>query len=153
MLDRFDHQVHVAEVVVAERGPDQRHALLHLLLGDAAFLGGVLVVLADHGDAAFQGCPFTSRIFTGIPALAAFMAMPPPMVPAPMMHGATSRLAVSLGRPGRPGHFALGEEDWRWAWTRAHQQSANVLALALHAGLERQSNGGLDRLMQWNGAL
>ncbi len=59
---------------------------------------------------------FTSTTVTGMPALAKHMAMPPPMVPAPMI------AALATGAPfnpaGMPGTFCASrsaKKAWRWA--------------------------------------
>ena len=51
---RLDDDVGVLEVVVGERGRDQRHALVDVLGLHAAALGGVLVVGADGLQAAVE---------------------------------------------------------------------------------------------------
>ena len=57
----LDHEVDVAHRVVTERRRDQRHALAHLRLGDAALLGGVVVVLADRAEALVERLSASSR--------------------------------------------------------------------------------------------
>ena len=109
---RFDHQIHIAQVIVAEGRLNQRHALLHLLLGDAAFLGGVFVVLADDGDALFQG------LFLHLENLHRNAGIGEVHGDA-TTHGARAdhgrQLDLTLGRvlieAGHLGHFPLGKED------------------------------------------
>ena len=83
-----------------------------------------------------------------MPALAKFMAMPPPIVPAPTM---PARLDLALRRVGRHvehlGGLALGEEVVALRRRlRRGQQLHEQLALALHALVERQLDGGLHAL-------
>ncbi len=55
LKDGFNHQVDVAEVIVAQAGFDQPHALFHLLGGELAFSGRVLVIAANDCHSAIQG--------------------------------------------------------------------------------------------------
>jgi len=50
----FDHQVHIRQVGIVQRGLQQRHARVELVLRELALLERVLVVLADGADAALQ---------------------------------------------------------------------------------------------------
>ncbi|MCY1216180.1 hypothetical protein D9M72_280490 [compost metagenome] len=50
----LDDHVGVLDVVIGQRGAQQAHALLDLLLRELALLGAVLVVLADRGHATVQ---------------------------------------------------------------------------------------------------
>ena len=50
----FDHQIGTSQVVVAQGGRQQRHALVVLVLLELAFLDLRFVVLADDGDATVQ---------------------------------------------------------------------------------------------------
>ena len=53
---------------------------------------------------------------TGIPALAKFMAMPPPMVPQPMTAAASMALAgVSAGTSGTLAAWRSAKNTWRRA--------------------------------------
>ena len=59
---------------------------------------------------------FISRIFTGTPAFRKFIAMPPPIVPAPMMATLLmSRVAVSSGMPGILEAARSAKNAWRSA--------------------------------------
>src|SRR5690606_1714226 len=108
---RLNHQVDLLEVVVGQRRPDQAHALLDLLHGDATALGGVLVVAAHHGQTTIQG--FLADIHdvdrdASIGEVHGDAAA----------HGAGAddrrRLDLTPGRilvdPRHASHFALGEE-------------------------------------------
>ena len=145
---RFDHQVHIAQVVVAEGGLNQRHALLHLLLGNAPFLRGVFVVLADDGDALFQGLFFhlenlhrNARIGEVHGDTAA--------------HGARADhrrlLDLALGgilvQSWHLGHFPFGEEHMTLGRGFAgNQQLEEQLPFPLHALVVGQFHRCLDRL-------
>jgi hypothetical protein len=59
---------------------------------------------------------FVSRIVTGIPAFRKFIAMPPPMVPAPITATLSSlRLAVSSGTSGIFEAARSAKNAWRSA--------------------------------------
>ena len=59
---------------------------------------------------------FTSTTVTGIPALAKHMAMPPPMVPAPMIAARATGAAFSpAGMPGTLVASRSAKKAWRWA--------------------------------------
>jgi hypothetical protein len=52
--DGLDDEVGVLEVLVGERGLEERHALAHLRLGEPPLLHRALVVLADGGEPAVE---------------------------------------------------------------------------------------------------
>ena len=52
--NRLDHDIGLGQVRVGERGLDEPHALLDLLLSHAALAGGVLVVASNRGQAAIE---------------------------------------------------------------------------------------------------
>ena len=71
------------------RAGDQTEPLSTSSSRQAAALGGGLIILADRVEPALQRLLRWSRsMVTGMPALAKHMAMPPPMVPAPITAGA-----------------------------------------------------------------
>ena len=145
---RLDDDVGVLEGVVVERRRDQRHALLDVLGLHAAALGGVLVVGADGLEAAIQ------RFLAGLEHRHGDACVGE-------VHGdATAHRAgaddaagldLALRRVGRHvldlGGFALGEEVIALGGRFLRgQQLAEQFALALHALVERQFDGGLDAL-------
>ena len=50
----FNHQVRVGQGLQRQRARQQRHACVHIGQGQAATLGGVVIIFADRGDAAIQ---------------------------------------------------------------------------------------------------
>ena len=83
---------------------------------------------------------------TGMPALAKFMAMPPPMVPAPMTATRFDRARRRVGgHVGDLGASRSAKKAWRCAcdWVAGHQLEEE-LALALQPLVEGQVDGGLD---------
>ena len=72
---------------------------------------------------------FTSSTITGMPALAKFMAMPPPMVPAPITAAERmGRVGVSSGTSGILEAARSAKKAWRSArdsgvWTSARKAS------------------------------
>ena len=99
---RLDHDVLVGERAHVERALQQVHAGVDVLRLDAAALRGALVVLAHHRRDPSRGDPCrASTTVTGMPALAKFMAMPPPMVPQPRTPTRSIlRSGVSAGTSG-----------------------------------------------------
>ena len=110
--DRFDDHVGLLEAVVGERGRDQRHALVHQLLREAAALHGVFVILADGGHAAVERCLSVSFSSTGNAGIGEVHG-------DAAAHGACAdhRRAIYWDRRrffrdvGDLGHFALAEEN------------------------------------------
>ena len=104
---RLDHDVLVGEGALVERAGEQAIRVLDVLGLDAARLRRALVVLAHHGEALVERGPDrASTTVTGMPALAKFMAMPPPMVPQPSTPHA-SRSCAAACRPARRGPSPL----------------------------------------------
>ncbi len=109
---RLDHHVAVADVLVGLHRLDQRQPLVHLRLRDAAALDADRVVVASRAACRVSSAScVASRIFTGMPKSAKLMAMPPPMVPAPI----TAPFSIfggfrSLRQLGSLADLALGEE-------------------------------------------
>ena len=85
---------------------------------------------------------------TGMPALAKHIAMPPPIVPAPMTAAvAIGRGFVFAGHARNSRRLALGEEDVALRLRLvAGDQLAEQLAFALQPFLEGQGNGVAHRL-------
>ena len=52
--NRLNHDIHFAEIVVAERGLNSFQALVDELLGEASAVDGVLIVLLNRGQAAVE---------------------------------------------------------------------------------------------------
>ena len=145
---RFDHQIHITQVIVAESGLDQRHALLYLLLSNTTLLGSVFVVLADQGDTLFQGLLLHLENLhrnTGIGEVHGDATA----------HGAGTDhgrlLDFALGRvlveTGYFGHFPLGKEDMALGRGFAgDHQLEEQLPFPFHALVVGQFHRSLDRL-------
>src|SRR6218665_828610 len=88
-----------------------------------------------------SACGFISRILTGRPAFRKFIAMPPPMVPAPST--ATAPRSRRGGWGGGGGGERGGGGGGRLGGL--HQLHENR-ALDLHAIGKRAPGGGLDRV-------
>ena len=144
---RFDDHVRLVEAVVGQRGLDQRHPLIHLLLREAAFLHGVVVVLADgrqsaverrlvrllqqhrdagvgedHGDAAAHGAGADDRrpCSTGIT-------------------GVSLRMSGIFDTSRSPKKTWISAFDWS-----ENRHSVEQLRFHLAAFVERQRRGGFD---------
>ena len=144
----FNHQVHITQIIVAQGGLNQRHALFHLLIGDTAFFGGVFVVLANHRHTALQ------RVFLHFQKAHRNAGIG-------KVHGDTAthgtgtdhRHLIDLTFGGvlvqtwHLGHFTLGKEHMTLGRRfRGHQQFEEQLTLALHAFVERQLHRRFHRL-------
>ncbi len=145
---RLDDDVGVLEVVVGQRRRDQRHALVDVLGLHAAALGGVLVVGADRLEPAIQRLLLHLEKRHGNAGIGEVHG-------DAAAHGAGAddarRLDLALRRVGRHvehlGRLALGEEVVALRRRlRRGQQLDEQLALALHAFVERQLDGGLHAL-------
>ena len=69
---------------------------------------------------------------TGIPALAKFMAMPPPMVPPPMMAAVSMDLAgVSAGTSRILATSRSAKKTWRWAADCADSRQRSKISRSL----------------------
>ena len=79
----------------AQRRGNQRHPLIHHFLREATFLHRVCIVSGNRRQPSIQCflCRFSSSAL-GMPALAKFIAMPPPIVPAP------TTAALAIGSSG-----------------------------------------------------
>ena len=145
---RFDHEIDVLEVVVAERRRDQRHTLLDILGLHAAALGGVLVVGADGLETAVE------RLLRGLEQGDGNAGIGEVHGDAAAHRACTDDAAGldrALRRVGRYvehlGRFALGEEVVALRRRlRRGQQFDEQLAFTLHALVERQFDGGLHAL-------
>ena len=105
------------EIVVAERALEQAHALVHVFLRQAALRYRRRVVLAHDAQAFVERFLLVSRTFTGMPALAKFIAMPPPMVPAPISAAdLISCVGVSSGTSGILLTCRSAKNRWRSAF-------------------------------------
>jgi hypothetical protein len=154
LLDRhglehgFDDQVRVLDVLEPDHAVDQAHALGRRIGGNAAARRGRLVVLLHHAHAALElllaGLDQRHRD-TGIGERHRDAAA----------HGAgaddgdpldIARLGA-LGNAGDLGRFALGEEriTLRLRLVARHQLE-EALALLLQPFIERQVDGGADRV-------
>ena len=116
----------------------------------APFGGGRLVVLANHREAAIERILLTSTTVTGMPALAKFIAMPPPIVPAPTI--AALRISPAGVSAGTSGIFAASrsaKKKYRCAFDSGELKHVEEkLALALDAASNGRFDGRFDASMQ-----
>ena len=121
-------------VVVAGHALEQAHALVHLLLRQAALGHRAPRSSCARCPGPCRALPGSvSSTLTGMPALAKFIAMPPPIVPAPISAAdLISRVGVSSGTSGILLTCALGEEQvaqrLRFGRSRAASRTARARA-------------------------
>ena len=144
----LDDEVAVGEVFECQRARQQAHALFNVFRLEAAALGGVLVVLADHRDAAVEG--FLLRLHdrdrdTNVQEVHRnATAHGAGADDANLGHGNDGRIGRNVrqlpDRAFREEHVALGGR--LVARHQAHEQ----LALFLQAFLEVEVHGRFDAL-------
>ena len=145
---RLDDEIGVRDVVVGERARDQREPLVELPGCQPALLERALVILLDDPEPLSSAAWAVSSTVTGTPALAKFMAMPPPMVPAPITAtDRTGRVGVLEGTSGILAAARVAKKTCRNALDSVlFSSSTNAGRLDLHALLERLEHRRLDRI-------
>ena len=88
--------VGIGEIVVVERAADQLHAVAPCLPAIAAAIDHRFVRRVDVCQSAIERFGLASSIVTGMPAFAKQMAIPPPIVPAPIDAGRDYRRCSML---------------------------------------------------------
>ena len=108
---RLDDEIGVAQIVVGERRPQQRHVPRDAVVREPASLRRALVVRADRRHALVERAGVHLEQHDRNPADRKFIAMPLPIVPAPMTATRSIvRTGVVSGDAGNARRSALGEE-------------------------------------------